>query len=383
MTDEAPIDGADPYEIYRLMRDEGGAFELSEGTWVVARYHDVAAALSDDALGQPAAETDEVDALAGLDPPEHTRQRRLVHDAWSARRTQLVYEPIVREVITTLVDDLRPAGRADLIARFAAPMADRVLGAALGIPAADLGQVLTWVEIDARSLGGRLEDEDRALVEEARASLRAHLADLVAARRAAPTGDAISEMAAARAPGYEPLTDAELISVIQQILVAGTETVKSSVGIAVHSVLSTPGLVEALRERPALIANAIEEALRHDAPVQCLVRRARRDARVGDAEIPAGSAILVLYGAANRDPRRFTEADRFDAARPDAGAHLSLGHGIHFCLGAPLARLEARVALETLLARLPNLRHAGPDPVTWIPHPLWRRMGSLRVAWDG
>ncbi|WP_437649305.1 cytochrome P450 [Sorangium sp. So ce362] len=378
------MDSGDPYEIYRLMRDEGGAIELSEGAWVVTRYHEVVATLSDDALCQPTAgpAEDEVESLAGLDPPEHTRQRRLVQEAWSARRTHRVYGPIVRDVIAALVDELRPAGHADLIARFASPMADRVLGAVLGIPGADLGQVLAWVEIDARSLGGILDDRDQALVDDARRSLRDYLTGLVAARRAAPTDDAISEMAAARAPGHEPMTDAELVSLLQQILVAGTETVKNAIGIAVHCVLQTPGLAQELRDRPALIAGAFEEALRYDAPVQCLARRARRDVRVGDAEIPAESSLLLLYGSANRDPRRFADPDRFDPARPDAASHLSLGYGIHFCLGAPLARLEARVALEALFTRLPNLRHAGPAPVTWLPHPLWRRMGSLHVAWD-
>lgn len=370
----------DPYDRYRRLRADGAVVRVADATWAVTRYEAVAAALGDTGAFAQAG-TDADDVLAGADPPAHTRQRALVGHAWSVARTEAVSVPIVREVAGALVDGLRPRGTADLVGGFAAPLAARVLGRVLGIGEPDLGRVRSWVERDLLTLGGPLGADDRAAAEGARAALRAYLGTLVAARRAAPADDAISLMVHARAAGHEPLTDAEVVSISQQVLVAGTETVKNLLAIATLEVL---GHTCGHGDRVAgarLTAGAVEEALRLDAPVQSLVRIARTDVDLAGTRIPAGDAVVVLLGSANRDPRRFADPDRFDPARRAARAHLAFGHGAHFCLGAPLARAEARIALPALLSGLPGLRLDHPGAVTWSPHPFWRRLSALRARW--
>jgi cytochrome P450 len=326
--------------------------------------------------------------MLSVDPPDHTRLRRLVSVVFTPRRIE-VLRPRVQTIVEDLLDDLAaeaPDGRVDLVAAFAFPLPFTVICELLGVPEPDraaLGRGLTalLVPISTAAEYARAKEASDAVV----AILRA----LVAAKHAAPGNDLVSGLISAR-DNDERLDTQELLSTIFQLIVAGHDTTTSLIGNSVVALLRNPTQLANLRADPGKIAWAVEEFLRYDAPVpHSTFRYAIEPVDIGDVTIPVGAQVIICLAAANRDDDRYASPDTLDIARPQAH-HLAFGHGIHHCLGAALARMEGQIALESLLHRFPQLSLAVPvDMLHWghgdglvlrglselpvIPGPAWPR----------
>jgi cytochrome P450 len=266
----------------------------------------------------------------------------------------------------------------DLVADYAAPLPMMVIAEMLGVPIEDRPRFLGWTDVMlglAQTVSG--EDTERAGQAFAAATneMRAYVGALVDARRMQPTGDLLSGLVQATVDG-ERLTEDEILGFFQVLLVAGSETTTNLIDNAVVDLLDHPAELGRLRAAPALVPSAIEEVLRHRSPGQAMFRRARRDVVLHGRTIPAGSLVLAMIGAANRDPAAFAEPDRFDVAR-DPNPHLAFGHGAHFCLGAALSRLEGRIALTELVERLDDVALASDEP--WPPRRAFHVHGPTRL----
>ncbi|MGW2958795.1 cytochrome P450 family protein [Streptomyces sp. NPDC001220] len=382
---------ADPYAVYARLREAGPVhrFAGTDGlpAWLVTRYEDVRQALADPRLSLDRAHAKPggyrglalppaLDAnLLNMDPPDHTRVRRLVSQAFTPRRIALLREP-VRRTADALLDALEPLGRTDLIAGYAAPLPIAVICELLGVAEEDRPDFRSWT--DALVVPDPTRPE-RAI--EAVQALLAFFARLLARKRAEPADDLLSAMIAVR-DEEDRLSEDELMSLTFLVLFAGYENTVHLIGNATLALLLNPSQLGALREDPARIGAAVEELARYDGPAPLAIRRfPTEDVTIGGVTVPAGETVLLSLAAAHRDPRRFPEPDRLDIGR-DATGHLALGHGIHYCLGAPLARLEAEVALAALLERLPGLELDVPaDALRWRPSMRTRGLLGLPVRY--
>ena len=381
---------ANPYPAYRRWREERPVARPREQLFVFSRFADCEAVLADPAFGRredgdrglaPASGDAGINArsLLRLNPPDHTRLRRLVSRAFTPARVRGL-EPRIEATAREQLDAARNGGpgengRFDLIETLAQPLPVAVISELLGIEAADRPRLVSWSAALARSLDPEflmLEGErDRQRV--ARDEFVAYLRGLLPGRRRAPGDDLISALIQA-SDESGALTEDEVVSMCMLLLIAGHETTRSLIGAGVLALLSHPAELAALRTAPELIEQAVEEMLRFDPPVQMLTRFALRDAVVSEVAIPAGSFALMLVGAANRDEAVCPDPDSFRVTRRPA-RQLAFGHGIHFCLGAPLARLEAAVALRLLLPELPGLRVAAEPE--WRPNTVLRGLEHL------
>jgi cytochrome P450 len=283
-------------------------------------------------------------------PPDHTRLRRLVSSSFTARRVQALRPRIAQMVQDLLV---RMEGEVDFIAAFAFPLPVNVIGELLGVPSADRAQFQSLVR-DWTQVLELITPEVLATADPAAATIRDYLAGLAAERRRTPGDDLISALVAAE----EQLTEDELLTMAALLFAAGFETTTNLLGNGLVALLRNPDQLELLRHQPGLADAAVEELLRYDTPVQLLSRVAWDDVEIAGVPVEGGERIVAYLGAGNRDPERFTDPDRLDLTRSD-NAPLSFGGGIHFCLGAPLARLEAQIAVPALLAHFPELALAG------------------------
>ncbi|MGW7424000.1 cytochrome P450 family protein [Streptomyces sp. NPDC054813] len=382
---------ADPYAVYARLREAGPVhrFAGTDGlpAWLVTRYEDVRQALADPRLSLDKAHAKPggyrglalppaLDAnLLNMDPPDHTRVRRLVSQAFTPRRIALLREP-VRRTADRLLDAVEPLGRTDLIAGYAAPLPIAVICELLGVAEEDRPDFRSWTDA--------LVIPDPARPERAKEAVKALLAffaRLLARKRAEPADDLLSAMIAVR-DEEDRLSEDELMSLTFLILFAGYENTVHLIGNATLALLLNPSQLAALREDPARIGAAVEELARYDGPAPLAIRRfPTEDVTIGGVTVPAGETVLLSLAAAHRDPRRFPEPDRLDVGR-DATGHLALGHGIHYCLGAPLARLETEVALAALLERLPGLELDVPaDALRWRPSMRTRGLLGLPVRY--
>jgi len=300
--------------------------------------------------------------MLNVDPPDHTRLRRLVSRAFVPGRIAAL-EPTIRAIASGLLDELDAAGpdaTVDLIEGYAYPLPFGVIGELLGVPAADRPRLHAWFQV---LLTGWAGDPPPEAVE-ASDGIVAYLRELVEGKRRSPADDLVSVLVAAS--DGDALTTQELLSSLFQLVVAGHDTTASLIGNGMVALLDHPGQLQALLADPGQLPAAIDELIRFSAPVpHATFRMTAEPVTLGGVQIPAHEQVLVCLGAANRDPSRFPAPDVLDISRDD-GSNLGLGHGIHYCLGAPLARLEARVAFEELLARHPGLRLAvGRDALAW------------------
>jgi cytochrome P450 len=371
-----------PYPVYDqirstspLLRDPGSKF------WMVFDYEGVKRVLNDlDAFSSRAAPSGggPLDWLVFLDPPRHTKLRALILRAFTPSSVARL-EPRIRELSRELLDRTVGRGEMDLAADFAVPLPMMVIAEMLGIPAADRQRFRRWGDVVLNMIytvtGG---DEAARAVQEfgaMTAEVAAYLAELLARRRAAPQDDLLTRLVQAEVDGAR-LTEKEILNFFQLLLVAGSETTTNLITNAVLCFAENPDQLARLRATPALLPTAIEEVLRYRSPFQAVFRVTRRDVEVHGQVIPAGKLVLAVVGSANRDPRQFPDAGRFDVAR-DPNPHLAFGHGLHFCVGAPLARLEGRVALADLLERLKDIRLADDQP--WEPRPAFHVHGAARL----
>ncbi|GAA2487345.1 cytochrome P450 [Winogradskya humida] len=361
----------DPYPRYHRLQEISPLVRAEDGALVATRYADCAAITRDPRLGHvPSHMLDFVSpgwndhpalrqlftSILTINPPDHTRLRRLVSSSFTARRVQAL-----RPTITRMVDDLLDgmSGDTDFITAFAFPLPVNVIGELLGIPPADRAQfqhlVRDWTQVLEQINPAVLETADPAA-----ATIRAYLSDLAADRRAAPRDDLISALVLAEEDG-EKLTEDELLTMAGLLFAAGFETTTNLLANSLMALLHNPDQLALLRNKPEIAREAVDELLRYDTPVQLLTRVAWEDVEIAGIPISGGDRIVAYLGAGNRDPQRFPDPDRLDLTRPDNGP-LSFGGGIHYCLGAPLARMEAEIALPALVRRFPELRLAG-DPV--------------------
>ncbi|MFJ4326833.1 cytochrome P450 [Streptomyces tricolor] len=373
---------ADPFPLYRQLREDGPVRRavIAGGldAWLVTRYEDALAALSDPRLSSDVRDASDPRLIAQLpeferesmlstmlraDPPDHTRLRRLVSKAFTARRVAEL-QPRIQEITDRLLDAVVPAGRADLVADFALPLPVTVICELLGVPVEDRYDFQRWT--DAMLLRGQ-ELPDPAVVDEAWRRMRAYVTALTGAKRAHPEDDLLSALISAH-DEEQRLSHDELIAMTFLLLVAGYVTTVNLIGGGIAALLAHPDQQALLRDRPELLPDAIEEFLRYDGPVSPgIARFAREDVEIAGVTVPRGATVVIASAIADRDPARFPEPDRLDITRRDNG-HLAFGHGIHYCLGAPLARLEGRIAIGTVLRRLPDLALAVPPAeLPWRP----------------
>jgi len=377
----APAIRDDPFDHFAQARARCPVqrVHLADGhpAWVVLGYDAARQALND-----PRISKDMLAALAGdgnvvaeglpgptfsrhmlnVDPPDHTRLRRLVSRAFVPGRIAAL-EPAIRGIAGRLLDDLDAAGpdaTVDLIEGYAYPLPFGVIGELLGIPAADRPRLHAWFQV---LLSGWVGDPPPEAVQ-ASDGIVAYLGDLVDAKRQRPAGDLVSALVTAT--DGDALTRQELLSSLFQLIVAGHDTTASLIGNGVVALLDHPGQLHALLADPGRLPAAVEELIRFTAPVpHATFRVTAEPVTLGGVRIPPHEQVLVCLGSANRDPGRFPAPDSLDIDRGD-GPNLGFGHGIHYCLGAPLARLEAKVAFETLLSRHPRMRLAvSRDALAW------------------
>ncbi|BCJ52552.1 cytochrome P450 [Actinoplanes sp. NBRC 14428] len=358
----------DPYPRYRRLREISPIVRADDGALVITRHADCLAVSRDSRLGHiPSHMLDFVSpgwpdhpalkqlftSILALNPPDHTRLRRLVNSSFTARRVQAL-GPRIGAMVDELLD--RMSGEVDFVEAFAFPLPATVIGELLGIPEPDRAQfqglVRDWTQVLETHAPEALAVADPAAV-----TIREYLAALAAERRRQPADDLISALVAAEEDG-DKLTEDELLTMAGLLFIAGFETTTNLLANSVVALLHHPAQLALLREDPGLAPAATEELLRYDTPAQLLVRVAWDDVEVAGVPVSGGERIVAYLGAGNRDPERFAEPDRLELARAD-NAPLSFGGGIHYCLGAPLARLEAQIALPALVKRFPKLDFAG------------------------
>ncbi|WP_369386688.1 cytochrome P450 [Streptomyces sp. CG1] len=373
---------ADPFPLYRRLREDGPVRRavIAGGldTWLVTRYEDGLAALSDPRLSSDVRDASDPRLIEQLpeferesmtssmlrsDPPDHTRLRRLVSKAFTARRVAEL-RPRIQEITDRLLDAVVPAGRADLVADFALPLPVTVISELLGVPVDDRHDFQRWT--DAMLMRGE-RMPDPAVVNEAWQRMHAYVTKHLEAKRARPGDDLLSALISAH-DDEQRLNDDELIAMTFLLLVAGYITTVNLIGGGIAALLAHSDQLILLRDHPELLPDAIEEFLRYDGPVSPgIARFAREDVEIAGVTVPRGATVLVASAIADRDPARFPDPDRLDITRRDNG-HLAFGHGIHYCLGAPLARLEGQIAIGTVLRRLPDLALAvPPTELRWRP----------------
>lgn len=296
-----------------------------------------------------------VNALFTADPPEHTRHRKLLSKALNPRRVRAL-EPHIRSITNHLIDAFVCRGRVDLLPEFAVPLPVTVIADLLGVERDDLWTFKRWGDLMISGNIDILDHQQRREVARAVVELHRYFVPRIEARRQSPTDDLLSEMVNAREADEPPLTTAELLPIIDQVLLAGHETTTNLIGNGMVALLQNPELTERLKSEPEAVEHFVEEMLRWDPPIQCTYRRATRATQIAGISIAEGDMVLPMWAAAGYDPSEFLEPERLDIDRPNVRKHLGFGYGPHFCAGAELARLEAKLAFQLLLARLPDLQ---------------------------
>jgi len=406
MTDEATIPGEthvptgieltsldaafreDPYPVLdRLRASEPVHHDGVLHRWVLTRHDDVDRVVNDRSLSadpRKAApgtymelfqQAGEEPSILFLDPPDHTRLRGLVSKAFTPRAVERM-GPRIQEVVDELLDAVADAERFDLMATFAGPLPTIVIAEMLGVDPADRDDFKRWSDESVLGFNPLITDEERERVIAASTAMDDYLRRAIAERRSNPRDDLISALIAVEEAG-DQLSNEEIVTMCSLLLAAGNVTTTDLIGNGVLALLRHPDQLAALRADPSLIKNAVEEMLRFDGPVVQTGRIALSDVEIGGCPVGPGASILTSLAAANHDPAVYPDPDRFDVRREDIHHH-AFGGGIHYCLGAPLARLEARIAIDTLVRRFPNLRLAG-EPLEWRRLPSFRGLIQLPV----
>ena len=384
-----------PYRLYDEIRSHCPVMRIERGGhFVVSRYADLRAAVMDpstfsselvavptpDGIADLAELQGRADAglpppvLAIADPPVHTRHRKLLTRLFSAHEIGR-FEPRIRAVTKDLVDAFASDGHAELMSQFAGPLPMTIIAEVLGFPKSDLAKLKGWSDAGVKMLSGVTDFMELMEAGKHALELESYLMARLDEKASAPADDVTSLLVSSGA-----LSRGEMAAILLQLLIAGNESTTSLVGNAVYLLLRRRDLLDRVRADHALVPPLLEEALRLESPFQGHFRRTTRDVELGGTTIPSGSVVMLLWGSANRDERAFPDPSEVDLARPNAKEHVAFGEGIHYCLGAALARLEARIAIETLLDRLPDLRLASEGELDHEPSLFVRRLRALPVT---
>lgn len=394
---------ADAYATFAEMRERDPVFcqpglDGQTPIWWITRYEDAEAVLLDDErfvrdprLALPPEQLAEFEAgfpealafveshMLNRDGGDHRRLRRLVSKAFTPRMIEGL-RPRIQEIADELLDSVLGDGEMELVSTFAFPLPITAIAELLGVPPADRDQFREWSDA---FVSPALDEAAQERFMESMGDFVAYLHALFEARRSEPGDDLVSALVAVE-DGGDTLSEQELSSMVSLLIVAGHETTVSLIGNATVALLTHPEQRALIERDPSLLPCAVEELIRYDGPVERTLNRwAAVDVELHGQTIRRGESVIVILGSADRDPERFEQPDTLDLESQRDARHLGFGRGSHFCLGAPLARLETEIALGTLLRRLPGLRLAiAPDELRWRPVPLFRSLVALPVAWD-
>ena len=391
----------DPYAVYRDLRDERVFYASDLDVYVVTRYEDIDHVLSHPELFSSSVTltpltppSDEAKVildgvglfrppnLINADPPRHTAIRNFVQEAMTPRRLRDM-EPIVREWAEGQIKAMIGRGRADVFADLAFPLPALVGFQLLGFPKEDLPMIKDWCHDRVEFTYGKAAPEEQIRIATNVAKFWVYVNEFVAKRIAEPVDDLASDLARRHIADPEFFTPRDIATVLFEMAVASHETTTNLLTNGLRRLLEQREQWERIVADPAVIPNAVEECLRYDGSVVSWRRRAVEDVTIGDAVIPQGATVLILLSSANRDPEKFAEAERFDVTRRDARKHLTFGKGIHFCQGAPLARMEVRVVFELLRELAPGMRLVPDQTFEFIRNVVMRGPRSLWVEFAG
>ena len=352
---------ANPYPYYAELRNKAPVIWLEPfQCWALSRYADVDFALRNPQIFSSSVFTaealgdlnpvPEVPWILDMNPPDHTRLRKLANKGFTPRLIRTL-EPRVQAIIQELLEPIRGQSESDLVSMFSGPLPTVVIAEMLGVELERRGDFKVWSDDVVRATSRPTDEAERTAVRESLAGLRAYFEQMIEHRRTEPGEDVISALVQAEEE-RDMLSAAEILALAVLILVAGNETTTNLLGNAVLTLLDHPDELAKVRADRSLVPALVEEVLRYNSPVQVIFRRTAQDVELEGGKIPAGQNVFLLLGSANRDERQFPDPDRFDVAR-NPQDHVAFGYGIHYCLGAPLARLEGRNALEALLFDCP------------------------------
>ena len=395
-----PFDLTDPFPFYRHARKDAPVFYSPKiGSWVFSRYEDVKAIFNDwktfssENAQSPfwplAEETQRILKQGGFEgrsglsariPPEHTRLRKIVQGAFGPRRFKAI-EPQIRDIMSRAVDAFAARGEADLVRDFAYDVPALAIFCLIGVPAEEAARIKAWSQSRALLTWGNLSPAEQIPHAHNMVRYWNYCRDLVARRHREPSDDLPGDLVRMQNDGAE-ISDHEIASICYSQLFAGHETTTSLIGNGLRELLLHPSEWRAVNADVALVANAIDEILRFTPSIVAWRRRVKESTKIAGVDLPAQSDLLLLLGSANRDEAVFEDSDRFDVRRPNARAHLSLGYGIHYCLGAQLAKLQMTIALDVISHRLPNLRLKPDQTFAFAPNTSFRTPQTLLAEWD-
>ncbi len=407
------------YAFYEAMRAETPVYEAAPGVFFVGGYDAVNQVLRDnknfssrngaaflnfqgkDGLAAPTSPPPEIvailqesvperDTLLSGDPPTHGRFRSLVNRSLSPNRVAK-WEPTIRKVVDDLIDAFIDKGQVELVSEFSTQVPLIVVSFVLGVPPEDREKYKDWSIRTVKNLAGKISYEDLLDSAKATRDLRNYIRDRVELCRLQPQDNVIGDLVNAHLLAdeqgdntkYRPLDTPEIVSIVQQLLVAGQETVNYLIGSLMVLLVQNPSQTDEIRNNPSLIPKMIEEGIRTESPIQALGRFCVQETIVDGVKIPAGARVVVLYGAANRDTCRFAQANQFDIHRPNIREHMGFGAGPHYCVGSAVARLESKIAFEQLFKRIKNVRFSeGKNDFSHKYNFIFRGLNELHLKFD-
>ena len=389
-----------PYHTYKKLREEAPVYkDPVAGFYIVSCYNDIMKVIKDTATFSsnvaeavfPPGERNRaeefggypsVPALITADPPKHKYYRNPINKVFSAARVEQM-EPYIEQITHALIDDFIKDGYCEFVAQYTIPMPLMIIADQLGVPREDLPLFKEFSDALTTQVSGVANREQRIWAAKKNVEFQKYFVKVIEEKRVNPTDDIITDLINAQMENGEPMSVPELLSVLNILLAAGNETTTNSISKGILLLIQNPDQMKLVLDDLSLVENLTEEVLRFDGPVQGLMRVATRDAEIAGASIPKGSVIMLRYASANRDEQHFPGSEAFDIRRKNAATHLAFGQGIHFCLGAMLARKEMNVTFRAVLTRMKNLRLAPgyPEP-HHEPSIVLRGLKELHLAFD-